>query len=398
MSEAEMKKELFQAIDVRKEELLRIADYICDNPEVGLKEYKASVFLSEYLRQNGFSVELGVGGLDTAFRAVWENGTGGPSIGFLCEYDALEGIGHGCGHHLQGPSVAGAAVALRETLSPEQPWTIGIYGTPAEGTEGGKIIMLENGCFRDIDIAMMMHASSSGTGVDLRTLALSTLAVEYRGKSAHAAIHPEDGRSALDALLLAFHGIECLREHVPDDVRVHYAITDGGMPANAVPAHAAAQIIARSYDRVALENVLARIKKILDGAGLMTETEYTLKRGRDIDNSIPVPELNALLMKNAELAGAPKLAPPRQKTGSTDFGNVCYVIPGACIRVSSDGDIPVPGHSREAAAQGKSKENHDAVLYAGKILAATAYELISEPEKLAQIRKAFAERKMPQGK
>ena len=103
-------------------------------------------------------------------------------------------------------------------------------------------------------------------------------------------------------------------------------------------------------------------------------------------------------MKNAELAGAPKLAPPRQKTGSTDFGNVCYVIPGACIRVSSDGDIPVPGHSREAAAQGKSKENHDAVLYAGKILAATAYELISEPEKLAQIRKAFAERKMPQGK
>lgn len=398
MSEAEMKKELFQTIDVRKEELLRIADYICDNPEVGLKEYKASVFLSEYLRQNGFSVELGVGGLDTAFRAVWENGTGGPSIGFLCEYDALEGIGHGCGHHLQGPSVVGAAVALRETLSPEQACTIVIYGTPAEETEGGKIIMLENGCFRDIDIAMMMHASSSGTGVDLRTLALSTLAVEYRGKSAHAAIHPEDGRSALDALLLAFHGIECLREHVPDDVRVHYAITDGGMPANAVPAHAAAQIIARSYDRVALENVLARIKKILDGAGLMTETEYTLKRGRDIDNSIPVPELNALLMKNAELAGAPKLAPPRQKTGSTDFGNVCYVIPGACIRVSSDGDIPVPGHSREAAAQGKSKENHDAVLYAGKILAATAYELISEPEKLAQIRKAFAERKMPQGK
>ena len=373
MSEAEMKKELFQAIDVRKEELLRIADYICDNPEVGLKEYKASVFLSEYLRQNGFSVELGVGGLDTAFRAVWENGTGGPSIGFLCEYDALEGIGHGCGHHLQGPSVVGAAVALRETLSPEQACTIVIYGTPAEETEGGKIIMLENGCFRDIDIAMMMHASSSGTGVDLRTLALSTLAVEYRGKSAHAAIHPEDGRSALDALLLAFHGIECLREHVPDDVRVHYAITDGGMPANAVPAHAAAQIIARSYDRVALENVLARIKKILDGAGLMTETEYTLKRGRHIDNSIPVPELNALLMKNAELAGAPKLAPPRQKTGSTDFGNVCYVIPGACIRVSSDGDIPVPGHSREAAAQGKSKENHDAVLYAGKILAATAY-------------------------
>lgn len=388
-----MKAQLFAAIEGRREELLRMADYICDNPEVGLKEYKASAILSEYLRQNGFCVELGVGGLDTAFRAVWKNGTQGPCVGFLCEYDALEGIGHGCGHHLQGPAILGAAVALREKLTPDLPCTLVVYGTPAEETEGGKIIMLENGCFRDIDVALMMHASSSGTGVDLRTMALSTLTVEYRGQSAHAAIRPETGRSALDALLLAFHGIECLREHVPDDVRIHYAITHGGMPPNAVHAYAAAQIIARSYDRALLESVLARIVKILDGAALMTETQYTAKRGHDIDNSIPMPELNTLLMENAHLAGAPKLAPPREKTGSTDFGNVCYIIPGACIRVASDGDVYVPSHSKEAAAQGKSGESHDAVLYASKILAATAYDLIGEPENPIRIREAFLERK-----
>lgn len=388
-----MKQSLFTAVESRKDDLLRMADYICDNPEVGLKEYKASALLSEYLRQNGFAAELGIGGLDTAFRAEWENGTGGPSIGLLCEYDALEGIGHGCGHHLQGPAIAGAAVALKEMLPQDMPCRIVVYGTPAEETEGGKIIMLENGCFRDIDVALMMHASSGGTGVDLRTMALSTFSVEYTGQSAHAAIRPECGRSALDALLLTFNAIEFLREHVPDDVRIHYAITDGGMPPNAVPAHAAAQIIVRSYDRVMLESVIERLMKIFDGAALMTETAYTARRARDIDNSIPVPGLNTLLMENAVLAGAPKIAPPREKTGSTDFGNVCYILPGACIRIASEGENPAPSHSKEAAAQGKSDECHAAVLYASKILAATAYDLISSPETLAAIRAAFSETK-----
>ncbi len=383
------KKDLFVAVDKQKNDLLRMGDYICDNPEIGLKEYKASALLSEYLRQNGYETQLGVGGLDTAFRAEWKNGGGGPSIGLLCEYDALDGIGHGCGHHLQGPAIVGAAVALKNNLPRSMPCRIVVYGTPAEETEGGKIIMLENGCFKDIDLAMMTHASSGGTGVDLRTMALSTFSVEYKGQSSHAAIRPECGRSALDALILAFNAIEFMREHVADDVRMHYAITDGGMPPNAVPAHAAAQIIVRSYDRVMLENVIERLMKILDGAALMTETTYTVKRARDIDNSIPVPELNALLMNNAELVNAPKIAPPREKTGSTDFGNVCYCIPGACIRVASDGDHPAPSHSKEAAAQGKSEESHAAIIYASKILAATAYDIVSSPENLDAIRKSF---------
>ncbi len=388
-----MKEQLFQRIDAMAQDLLSMADFICDNPEIGLEEYKASAVLTEYLRANGFAVELGVGGLATAFRAVWQNGEGGPRIGLLCEYDALEGIGHGCGHHLQGPSILGAAVALAKTIPSSLPCSIVVYGTPAEETVGGKIIMLKNGCFQDIDLALMMHASSSGTGVDLRTMALTQLTVRYAGKASHAAICPEAGRSALDALLLAFHGIEILREHVPDEIRMHYSITDGGGPANAVHAHAAAQVIARSYDRVMLDGILARLMKVFEGAALMTETTCSVDRGLDLDNSIPVSELNALLMQNAALVNAPKLAPPREKTGSTDFGNVCYVLPGACIRVASDGDIPVPGHSREAAEQGKSKENHAAILYAAKILAATAFDCIRSPETLSAIRAAFCRQK-----
>ena len=384
-----MKRRLFERVEEQAPQLLELADYICDHPEVGLSEYKACMAITSRLQKNGFSVELGVGGLPTAFRAQWKIGEGGPRIGLLCEYDALEGIGHGCGHHLQAPAIMGAAIALKDCLEVETPCTLVVYGTPAEETAGGKVMMLEEGCFQDIDVALMMHASSTGTGVDRHTMALTTLSVEYQGNSAHAAIRPEEGRSALDALLLAFHGIECLREHVPDEVRIHYAITDGGMPANAVPAHAAAQIIARSYSRPQLEQVVARIEKILEGAALMTETSYTAKRGRDLHNSIPVSALHTLLMDNAALAGAPKLAPPREKAGSTDFGNLCYLMPGACIRVSSDGDHPAPGHSREAAAQGKSQESHDAVLYGAKILAATAYDLISRPETMTVVQRDF---------
>lgn len=389
-----MKKRLFETVENLQEELIGMADYILDHPEVGLQEYKASVLLVDRLRKEGFQVELGVGGLPTAFRAEWINGTGGPSIGLLCEYDALEEIGHGCGHHLQGPSVVGAAITLKRNLREDVPCRIVVYGTPAEETVGGKVIMMKNGCLADIDVALMMHASGSGTSVDNNTLALTEFDVKYHGKSAHAAIRPEEGRSALDALLLAFHGIEILREHVADDVRMQYAITSGGMPANVVPDYAAAKVVVRSYSREELEAVIVRLKKVFEGAAMMTETTCEATRTNDLDNSIRVLALQKLLMDNAALVEAPKIASPRKKAGSTDFGNVCHQIPGACIRVSSDGENPPPGHSREAALQGKSDENHAAILYGAKILAATAYDIASDPAAMEKIRADFAAEKV----
>ncbi|MGI6720713.1 MAG: M20 family metallopeptidase [Anaerovoracaceae bacterium] len=387
------KESVIQEIQSHRDDLLRMADFICDNPEIGLREHQASALLTEHLRKNGFSVELGIAGLDTAFRCVYENGSGGRSIGLLCEYDALEGIGHGCGHHIQGPSILGAAVALKKCIPEDIPYKLVVYGTPAEETVGGKITMVEQGYFRDIDVAFMMHASGSGTSVDRRMMAMTGMEVAYTGKSAHAAICPEEGRSALDALILAFHGIECLREHVPDDVRMHYAITDGGLPANVIHARASASIIARAFTTEVLQSVTERIRKILDGAALMTETSYSIVETKTLNNSIPVPMLNELLMNNAEKVNAPRISPPREKTGSSDFGNVCYIVPGACIRISTEGDTLAASHSREAALQGKSKENHDAVIYAAQIIALTVLDLLADEEVFAGIIESFRENK-----
>lgn len=387
------KKEIVKLVESHKDELLRMADFICDNPEIGLNEYQAVTLLTEYLRKHGFSVETGIAGIETAFRCVFENGENGHSIGLLCEYDALEGIGHGCGHHIQGPSILGAAVVLKEFLDKDIPYKLVVYGTPAEETVGCKVQMAEQGFFRDIDIAFMMHASGSGTSVDRKMMAMWQAEVSFVGKSSHAAISPEQGRSALDALLLAFHGIECLREHVPDEVRIHYAITDGGLPSNVIPSHAGAIIVGRSFSRELLDNIIIRIKKVLDGAALMTETAYSIKSSKILNNSIPVTVLGDLLLKNAKEVGAPKISPPREKTGSSDFGSVCYIIPGACIRISTEGDIPAASHSKEAAMHGKNIENHDAVLYAAKTIACTVSDILTNEVLFKKIKENFMENK-----
>ncbi|MDR3354917.1 MAG: M20 family metallopeptidase, partial [Synergistaceae bacterium] len=323
----EIKGKLFAHIDNDAPSLISLADMICDNPEVGLEEYKASGWLSAYLEDRGFSVERGAGGLETAFKGTRSFGCG-ISLGLLCEYDALEGIGHGCGHHIQGPAICGCAAALAETMGSvagPHPFKVVVYGTPAEETFGGKVTMLKNGCFRDIDVAIMTHASSSGTSVDIRTLAMSSYNVSFRGIGSHAAIAPNKGRSALDAFLLAASGVEFMREHVPPDVRMHYTITGSTGPANVVHESVSARFALRSYSGRTLEGVKARFKKIVEGASLMSDTACEVRETVSYDDSVPVRSLMELLMENAGFVGAPDIRPPRERTGSTDFGNVSRV-------------------------------------------------------------------------
>jgi amidohydrolase len=272
-----------------------------------------------------------------------------------------------------------------------RPFTVVVYGTPAEETVGGKVTMLGNGCFRDIDVAIMTHASSSGTSVDVRTLAMSSYGVTFRGVGSHAAIAPDRGRSALDALLLAASGVEFMREHVPPDVRMHYTINGDTGPANVVHESASASFTLRSYSGRTLNEIKTRFKKIVAGASLMTDTDYELREAVSYDDAIPVSALAELLMENARLVNAPDIRPPRERTGSTDFGNVSRTVPGACFRVASDGDNPVPGHSSEAAALGKSDENHNAIITAAKTIAATCCDLIMDPSKIDGIKKEFEE-------
>ena len=187
-----MRKEtLFQRIEEEREELWSMADQIFDNPEYEGEEVFAAGLLTDYLRKNGFSVEMGVGGYKTAFRAEYSHGEGGPVIGILCEYDALRGLGHGCGHHMQGPACLGAAAALKN-LDTDRPFRIVVYGTPAEETLGSKCDMIKKGCFHDLDVAFMMHGGPN-TCTDVRCLAQRSFHVTFHGKRAHAALAPDKG-------------------------------------------------------------------------------------------------------------------------------------------------------------------------------------------------------------
>lgn len=383
-----LKEVMFRDIDGIRNEMTAMADDIFDHPEIGLEEFHAQKVLTDWLEKEGFAVERGVAGVETAFKAVYRQGEGGPNIGLLCEYDALPGIGHACGHHMQGPSILAAAKALKDAEIRE-PYTITVYGTPAEESVSGKIRMIQNGCtFEELDAALMMHGGPA-TQVDVKSLANSKYKVIFHGVSAHAAIKPEKGRSALDALILAFQGIEFLREHVNSDVKIHYTVVNcGGTPANVVPAYAEASVYVRSYNRAYLDTVCRRFEKVLKGAAMMTETEVEIIEEKKVDNKIPVLTLNDLVMKQAEEIHAPQIAPAREKTGSTDFGNVMRRVPGTCARIA----FVAPGaaaHSQEYIEAGKTEAAHDAVIYGAKILAGTALELIEDPELLKQAKEEF---------
>lgn len=175
-------KQLYHRIDQAAAELCAISDDIFDHPELSGREYHACEVLTAFLERAGFRVEKGVGGLETAFRATWSNGAGGPNFGLLCEYDALPDLGHGCGHHAQGPAILGAALALKD-MADDKPFTITVYGTPAEESIGGKIVMQKNGCFEELDVALMFHAGQTTT-TDIKSLALSSFKVRFHGRSA----------------------------------------------------------------------------------------------------------------------------------------------------------------------------------------------------------------------
>lgn len=387
-----MKKEhIKHALEAYLPELTAMADQIYDLAEPGMEEFQSSKLLADYLQNHGFTVEMGIAGLPTAFRAVYEQGEGGPSFGFLAEYDALKDIGHACGHHMQGPSVIGAALTLKD-ICKEQSYKIVVYGTPAEETIGGKIIMQEKGCFQDIDIALMMHAAPT-TCVDLRCMALECFYVNFHGVESHAAMSPDKGKSAFDAALLSFQGIEFLREHVKEDSRMHYTVLDAGGPSNIVPGRTRAEYTLRSYSTDYLENVIVpRFYDIIKGACLMTGTTYDIERSYPFKAKIPCITLNDLIMENAGQFDAPQITGPREKTGSTDFGNVMYDVPGCCIRTAF---VPegTSAHSKEYLDAGKTDKAHAALRSGSEILAGTCVDILENPELLQKIKEEFQERK-----
>lgn len=259
-----------------EEELIQAAEFIFQHPETAYEEVLSSRHLADLLEENGFSVSWETAGISTAFTAVW--GDGEPVIGFLAEYDALAGVGHACGHNLLGTAVCGAACALKEYMAAaDVPGTVRVYGCPAEEIMSGKIVMDKAGVFDDLSAAVTWHPFDRNRVSNDIWQAQDIKNYTFHGISAHASKAPEEGRSALDAAELMNIGVNYLREHVPGDVRMHYAYLDNHIPANVVPDTAKTNYFIRSSKRSRTEDASRRVDDCARGAALMTGTTVDIE-------------------------------------------------------------------------------------------------------------------------
>jgi amidohydrolase len=393
-----------QAVDALRQELVGISLDIHAHPELNYQEYHAAKVLADALEHHGFQVERGVGGVETAFRAVMQGGQGdGPTVALLAEYDALPGIGHGCGHNLIAMSNLGAGLAAKAAMS-SLPGRLVVLGTPAEEGGGGKIRLLEAGVFQGVDVALSSHPSSNRTIIpsDIPrdqswSLAMVGYRYAYHGKAAHAAVVPHEGINALNAVIHLFTGIDALRQHLREDVRIHGIITDGGKAPNVVPDFAAANFMLRSRDRGYLHEVVEKVRRVAEGAAQITGARLEIMPAHPLyENVRPNAVLVQAVRANAEAIGMPiDDTPPGWNGGgaSTDFGNVSQALPAYYLRFAVSQE-PVPGHSTQMAEAARSPLAHDNALATAKVLALTACDLLANSALLEAARADFTARAM----
>ena len=375
-----MKERLFSEGQLIKERLAEISDYIYRNPELGNEEYKAAEALTSFLKEHNFSVESNIAGMETAFKATFESGKPGLTVGYLCEYDALPKIGHGCGHNMIGVMSAGAGVVLSKVLS-EIGGKVIVYGTPAEETNGGKVILTEAGVFDELDAAMIVHPDGE-TRASGSSSALYPLRFIYKGKTAHAASCPEKGINALNSVIQLFNGIDALRQHVTPDVRMHGIITKGGVAANIVPDEAVADFYFRASTKERVTEVVEKVKKIAEGAALMTGATLEMER-----YELPYDDLNTnealseMFNNNLRELGITDIKEAKATGGSSDIGNVSHVAPTIHPYIGIT-DCPMVGHSVEMAKATTTSKAHDRLLIAALAMAYTGYDIINNGKSL----------------
>lgn len=376
-------------VDQEKETLIALARAIHQNPEPGDREFFASRTLCDYLSAKGFAVNRAAAGLETAFSASFSRGEGGPHFAFCAEYDALPEIGHGCGHNLIGVASITAAAALAAAADLiGRPFRVTVAGTPNEEGRGGKIDMIKAGLFDDVDVAMMFHPGCS-TRVHVETLACRDYEFIFHGRNAHAACEPWEGRNALDGVLLTFNGINALRQHLKDDVRVHGVITDGGLTSNIVPDRAAAQFCIRSGDNRYLDEVVERVFNCARGAALASGTELEIcESSYPYDAMVSNPILEEIFMEALPAAGYRECSNLSEGMGSIDMGNVSRVVP-SIHPVLAITDRLHASHTAEFARLCNTPRAYETMLIAGKAMAITAVKVLGDPALLERVRAAF---------
>jgi aminobenzoyl-glutamate utilization protein B len=446
-------------LDQNQDPFIEMSDQIWANPELAWKEFKASRLQADYLEGEGFSITWDIGGLNTAFVAEW--GEGKPILGFIGEYDALPGLsqkvqatkeaieedgpGHGCGHNLLGTGAVASAVAVQKWLQANpRAGTVRYYGCPAEEKGSGKVFMARAGAFDDLDAALNYHPDAINSVAKGKAVGVQAIYYHFTGRTAHAGGSPHKGRSALDAVELMNVGANYLREHVKDDVRIHYIITDGGKAPNIVPEEAEVYYFIRAAKPDYLAEVVERVGKVAKGAAMMTETEVDIRfedgcsavlsnhyladlqyeamrligpiefteeeiafaqaindafpgtNSDYVDNAIehykPPPEIVEEFdgYRDQPLWGGifPSLDENIIATGSTDVGDLSQIVPVSMVATACY-PTGCPGHSWGEVASSGMSIGHKGMMHAAKVMAATAVELYSDPSHLVAIRREF---------
>ena len=381
----ELTKKLAASVESRSKEMFEIACDIFDHPEIGRTEVYASDLLCKKLEEYGFKVERGLAELPTSFKAVYENGKGGPAIGFLGEYDCLRNLGHGCGHHLQTPACIGAALSIIENIK-DKPYKLIIYGTPDEEIDCGKGQMCRYGVFNDSDVCINWHASSMSR-CSYKNKANIKTRVEWHGIPAHASGAPWNGRSALDAAVLSFHGLEIMREHIQDGCRIHYSMVEGTGATNIVHPKAVVDYSLRALDNEYLMDMQARFLDVIKGAALMTGTTYDLKVYDPYLVLLPVTTLRETMLDSMEEFGFEKFT--REifaGKGSTDVGNVSWEVPTVFFQTFY---YPSSAHTQAWVDAGKTEAAFTSMVNGSKAAASFSAKLINDPSIIEKAKKEW---------
>jgi aminobenzoyl-glutamate utilization protein B len=433
--------EVWEIVEAKRDAFFELSDRIWEMPETNYEEYRSSEEHAHLLEKEGFRVTRGIADLPTA--VMGEAGEGGPIIAILGEFDALPGLsqvaglaeerpmveggnGHGCGHNLLGSGSMLAAAAVKDYLAKNGlKGRVRYYGCPAEEGGSSKGFMVRAGVFDDVDIAISWHPAAFAGVNNPISLACNEINFHFSGRASHASATPHLGRSALDAVELMNVGVNYMREHMPSSARIHYAITDtGGSAPNVVQARATVRYLVRARDLPELNNLVARVKKVADGAALMTETTVRSRIISGDANLVGNAPLEALMHAQLERLGPPdfdeadhetarkfqetfsqedilssykrfnvtpkkgqalcdSIFPPESGdgsiVGSTDVGTVSWVVPTVQMRGATYA-IGTPGHSWQLVAQGKLPAAHKGMEHAAKVMAATAIDLLANPD------------------
>ena len=379
------------AIDEASASLREVNLAIHGKPELNFEEHHAHQVLTDYLDAAGFDVERGAYGMPTAFKAV--AGSGSPTIAVICEYDALPGIGHACGHNLIAVCGVAAGLALKACVA-EGEGTILVLGSPAEEGGGGKIVMVERGAFEGVDAAMMAHPAPREAAY-MNVLAVEHVNIEYRGQNAHAAAAPWDGVNALDAMILAFSNIGLMRQQMLPSDRVHGVITQGGVKPNIIPDYTAAEFYIRARRKAELDVLRKKVMGCFEGAATATGCTLAFLQTEDqrpYSDMVANDVLAELYTENLGILGI--RVPGKQQVlagpgGSTDMGDVSYTVPSIhpMFAIPTEAGNHTAGFTAAAATQAA----HDAAMRTAKSLAMTALDLVATPELLDSVKREFAE-------